>query len=157
MTTQLHLSYDWCHVCGRRSHHHIIFGIPKNAEHSTDDEDRGRVRICLDCLIEMQNQIARGVAEHEVTHKGLYAVMAIGRLPIGDCVVEYPIVVGTLEGCVTFLEDGFDTLRVAISDLTDEGHVGPLTDYVMAIQPCPDLAEYDYKPHKIGIGRHYPL
>ena len=42
---------DWCHLCGQRQKIAFAeFSVPKNAEHSTADEERGYFRICKNCI-----------------------------------------------------------------------------------------------------------
>lgn len=50
---------DWCHACGDRDELHFFeLWLPKNAEHSMEDTERGLVRICENCIGSASNMIA---------------------------------------------------------------------------------------------------
>lgn len=52
-TTTVKTGNDWCHLCGiRQQTKFVTFDIPKNAEHSTDNGERGYFRICKGCVTE---------------------------------------------------------------------------------------------------------
>jgi hypothetical protein len=49
---------DWCHRCGeRRKIEFVEFTIPRNAEHSTNDAERGFFRICRICIEDFNRAI----------------------------------------------------------------------------------------------------